>query len=176
MKAVKEKLGVLVQSCKQVYSHKIYYGVTAATFAILFSFNALFRNRNLLLENFSWKLAFSLVEGIFASFSLPSLVLLVSSCILAGVVVTFSVFLVKRQVAGSAESAEASLPGLILSILLPACPSCALSIFGLLGVGSSLAFLPLQGLEFGILTLGVILFSLFYLSKKIATTVCEVRI
>ncbi|MBI2666939.1 hypothetical protein HYX13_04975 [Candidatus Woesearchaeota archaeon] len=160
---------------KQVYANKVYVGITLSSFALLFSGNALFRNRELLQNQFSWKLTSSLILGMFTSFDLISLFLLLTSSLLAGIVITFSSFLIKRQVAGGMESAEASLPGLILSILLPACPSCALSIFGLFGIGSSLAFLPLKGIEFGLLTLFVILISLFYLAKKVTTTVCDIR-
>ena len=164
-----------IQAGKTVYQNKGYLGITVFSSLILFSFNALFRNWRILWENFSLKLFFSLIGGIFTSFSPASLFLLIISDLLAVIVVTFSIFLIKRQVAERAENAEASLPGLILSILLPACPSCALSIFGLIGVGSSLAFLPLQGLEFGLLTIGVILISLSYLAKKITAAVCEIK-
>lgn len=165
----------VVRATREVYSNKSYFAITFLSSILLFSFNALWRNKQLLTDHFSWKLTFLLIQGIFSSFTLSSLFLLIASCLLAGMVITFSVFLIKRQVSGSTESAEASLPSIVLSILLPACPSCALSIFGLLGVGSSLAILPLQGLEFGLLTVIVIVITLMYLSKKIILTTCEVK-
>lgn len=169
----------VLKASREVYANKASVAITFFSAAVLFSFNALWRNKQLLTDHFSWKLTFLLIQGIFSSFTLSSLFLLIASCLLAGMVITFSVFLIKRQVSGSTESAEASLPGIVLSILLPACPSCAPSIFGLFfglfGVGSSLAVLPLQGLEFGLLTVIVIMITLMYLSKKIVSTTCEVK-
>ena len=163
----------LFSACKQVYTQKAYFGITFVSSALLFSFNALFRNRQLLENNFSWKLAYTLILGMGTSFTQLSLTLLILSCLLAGVVVAFSVFLVKRQVSNGAENATFGLPAIIMSILVPACSSCALGLFGLLGIGSILAFLPLQGLEFSILTSIIIFISLLYLAKKINSSACE---
>ena len=82
-----------------------------------------------------------------------------------------SVFLVKRQISTEAYAGFASL---LTGVLAPACPSCALGLLTLLGLGSFLTILPFKGAELGFLAVMVLLFSLAYLSKKIVTKGCKI--
>ncbi len=63
--------------------------------------------------------------------------------------------------------------GLFLGILAPGCAACGIGLIGLLGLGSSLASLPLNGSEISYLAIIIILFSIIRISIKM-TNACEI--
>jgi len=154
-----------------VYSSKSYVFLTLFTAGILFSLNAIIRNYRIVFSDFSPSLLFSLITGIFTSFSTWALVSLIAVSLLAGVILTFSIFLLRRQIASGVSIGA---PGILIAILSPACPSCALGIFSVLGLGGLFAFLPFKGMEVGMLGIIILLASIVYLSKKIVMNVCEI--
>ena len=162
----------IINASKEVYSSTWYYLITGGSALILLSLNALFRNYDLLFNNFSFSLLFSLIYGLFISFTPLALLFLFITSLLGGVVITFSIFLIRRQLA---LQASIGAPSVLIAILAPACPSCALGLLGLLGVSGVLAFLPLKGFEFAILGIILLFISVSYLSTKIISTVCEVK-
>lgn len=157
---------------QEVYAHKRFFLVTVLSSGILYSLNAVIRNYTLLKGQFSFSLLLALIGGIPTTFTPLSLILLVTLSLLGGIVFTFSLFILTHQ---TTMSASASLPGILGAVLAPACPACALGVFGTLGIGGLLTFLPWKGLEFGFLAIGLLLGSLFYLSKKISTKTCDVK-
>ena len=162
----------VVGAGKEVYSTAKYYGITVISVVLLLSFNALFRNYKLLWNQFSFKLLFSLIYGFLASLTISALILIMVISVLGGIVVTGSIFLLRRQIS---SGLPAGALGIATAIIAPACPACAVGLFGLLGITGALTFLPLQGLEFSIIAIVFLLLSLLYVSKKITTVVCEVR-
>ena len=165
-------LETIINASKEVYSTKRYCLLTLLSALLLVSLNAVMRNYQLLFKNFSFSLLLSLIYGLITSFTPLALILLVIISLLGGAVVTFSVYLIRRQIA---LQASAGIPGILIAILAPACPSCALGLLGLLGISGTLTFLPLQGYEFALLSIILILFSIAYLSAKIVSNICEVR-
>ena len=160
------------QALKEVYSQKSYYIITILSAIFLMSFNAIFRNYELLWANFSAKLLGLLVYGLIASFTHEALILLILISLLGGVVTALSIFLIRRQLA---MQASVGAPSILIAILAPACPSCALGLLGLLGISGVLAFLSLKGFELSILGIILLLISISYLSVKIVSTTCEVQ-
>ena len=160
----------IIEASKEVYSKVGYYFLTAVSGLLLMSLNAVVRNYSLLGRNFSFSLLFSLIIGLIDSFTIPSFILLAIISLLGGVVVSMSIFLIRRQFT---LSASLGAPSIIVAILAPACPSCALGLLSTLGIGGVLTFLPLGGTEFGILGVIILVASIAYLSGKIATRVCE---
>jgi len=63
----------------------------------------------------------------------------------------------------------------LVSIVAPACPSCAIGLLSILGLGGFLAVLPFKGLELGVLGVVVLIFSTVYLSGKIVTNTCTIN-
>tara|TARA_Y100000310_G_C20612444_1_gene778749 strand:- start:550 stop:1059 length:510 start_codon:yes stop_codon:yes gene_type:complete len=157
---------------KEVYIHKIYFAVTISSSFVLFSFNGIFRNFSLLRNSFSFKLLFTLILGTYHSSSLSAFIVLLIISIIGGVVLTFSAYVIKRQISSGLAAGSGSL---IVAILAPACPSCALGIFGILGIGGITSFLPFQGLELSLLGLVLMVVALFYLAKKVNTKVCKAK-
>lgn len=162
----------IIQASKEVYSSLQYYGITILGALILVSLNALFRNYKLLWHDFSFSLLFSLIYGLWTTFTPLALLFLIITSLLGGIVIAFSIFLIHRQLA---VQASVGAPSILISILAPACPSCALGLLGLFGIGGVLAFLPLKGFEFALIGIGLLLISINYLSAKIISTVCEVK-
>ena len=111
-------------------------------------------------------------QEVWTSFSPASFIFLLLLCFLGGILIAFSLFLLRRQVA---MSASVGISGIVIAVLAPACSACAFGLVGWLGISSILVFLPLHGMEFSILGVIVVLISLFYLSRKINTLVCEVK-
>lgn len=167
-----KKENVIVAAWKQAYQEKKYWAITFIAALLLFSLNAIIRNYQLLISQFSLKLLFSLILGLTATFTFFGFISLIIISLLGGVVVTYSIFLIRRQLS---FSAGAGAPGIFAAILAPACPSCAVGLFGILGLGGFLTFLPWKGQELSIVAIAVALLSLAYLSKKIVATVCEGR-
>ncbi len=63
----------------------------------------------------------------------------------------------------------------LLGLVSTGCASCGLPLLAFLGLGSSVSFLPLKGLELSLLTIILLLTSTFFLIKKLKTkSSCEV--
>jgi len=157
---------------REVYTSKKYYLISLSIALALFLFNALIINYKILFSDFSFTLFFSLLSGTLSSIATSSLILLTIMSLLAGIVIAMTVFLVHRQVTGGIG---ASASGIFVSLIAPACPSCAIGLLSVLGLGGFLAFLPFKGLELGVLGVILLMVSIIYLSNKITTKICKVK-
>jgi len=161
------------RALKMVYAQKQYY-LYSLTFAFLvFSLNPLLRNYRLLKAEFSLPLALRLIIASPMTSETLSVLMLFCLSVLSGMVLSLSLFVIKRQIS---QSANVGLIGTLIGIAAPACPSCALGLLGAFSVGGLLTFLPFKGKELGVLGIILLLSSLFYLSRKIETTVCSLPI
>jgi hypothetical protein len=158
---------------REVYSSKNYFFVTFMTAFILFSLNGLIRNYDILINYFSFSLLVHDLWGKGVSPTISGLVSLITISLLAGVAITFSVFLVKRQVAGGLSGGA---PGTLIALLAPSCPACAISFLGFVGLSGLIGFLPFKGRELGPVAIVLILLSIMYLSRKIVTKVCSIKL
>ncbi len=162
----------IIQASKEIYSSAGYYLITIIGTLVLLSLNAVVRNYKVLFHDFSFSLLFSLIYGLMTTFTPIALLFLIIISLLGGIVLAFSIFLVRRQLA---MQASLGAPSILIAILAPACPSCALGLLGLLGISGVLAFLPLKGFEFAILGIILLLISAYYLSGKIVANACEMK-
>ena len=154
-----------------MYSSRKYLVIIIGVALVLFLFNTLVNNYRILFSDFSFSLFFSLLSGTLTSMTVFSVVLLIIMSILAGVVTAMTVFLVKKQVKGNLM---ASLPSILVSLIVPACPSCAIGLPSILGFSGFLAMLPFKGLELGFISIGILGVSTIYLSNKITTKTCSI--
>ncbi len=157
------------EALKEVYSSKKYVVVTFSVALVIFLFNTLVNNYRILFSDFSFSLFFSLLLGTLASMTTFSVVLLIVMSVLAGIVLAMTVFLVKKQVQGSVGAGSS---GILVSLVAPACPSCAIGLLSVLGAGGFLSVLPFKGLELGFLGVSLLSLSTVYLSNKITTKTC----
>jgi len=161
-----------IQSLSEVYAEKKYFVYSGLFGLLVFSLNALLGNFKLIASQFSLVLIFDLLVSAHKTMSTVSFVFLLIISLLSGIVFSLSIFLFKRQVS---YSAGVGFTGIISSILVPACSSCALGLAGILGIGGFLSVLPFKGLELGVLGMVLLSVSIVYLSGKIAKKVCEVN-
>ncbi len=157
------------KAVRQVYGSKGYYVLTGFVAILLYVANPLVRNFSLLREDSS--LAWSLIVGFPATSSNASLIMLLLLAALSGVIVAMSVFLLRRQVLVGGHMGA----GMLISIVAPACHSCALGLLGLVGLSGLIGLLPFQGLEIGVAGIVLLVISIGMLSKKIVTDVCEIK-
>ncbi|PIN87487.1 hypothetical protein COV12_03635 [Candidatus Woesearchaeota archaeon CG10_big_fil_rev_8_21_14_0_10_32_24] len=156
-----------------VYSSKKYYLISFIAGIIIFSLNSMIRNYKLLLNQFSFNLLYNLILGTFTSFATSMWISLIIIAILTGMIVAFTIFLISRQI--NSSGVPMSISSILIAIVAPACPSCAVSLFGVVGLGSLIAYLPFKGEELGPLAILLLAISLGYLSKKVVTTTCEIK-
>lgn len=160
----------VIQAGREVFSRKSYLAVSLVSAFVLYSLNAVVQNFRLLKGNFSLPLLWSLVMGLKETFTPFSYILLILISVLGGVVLTFSIYLLRRQVSMGASAGI----GAVAAIVAPACPSCALGVLGSIGLGGLAGFFPLGGVEIALFALLLLLISIAYLSSKIASpAVCR---
>tara|TARA_Y100000310_G_C20653794_1_gene800897 strand:+ start:910 stop:1410 length:501 start_codon:yes stop_codon:yes gene_type:complete len=154
---------------KDVYASKRYIFFSVIVSFLIFSFNLLINNYRLVFSDFS--LVPSLLLGSLSSISLGPLIFIILMSLMAGIVLAFSLYLVSRQMSGASASAS----GIVVSLIAPACPSCAIGLLSVLGVGGFVSVLPFKGLELGVLGVIILGVSLVYLSKKVNVKVCAIE-
>ena len=161
----------LLAAFREVYQNRAYYVLTISVAILLFSLNAVARNYRLLAADFSFLLLVSLITGSWASMAGSSFFSLLVISLVAGISISFTIFLIKRQVTSAIHAGSLSV---VLTLLAPACPSCAVSLLGIFSLGGIITILPFQGQELGIIGVIIVLLSIFYLSRKITTATCPV--
>lgn len=102
----------------------------------------------------------------------------IAVALLVGINISFIVYYYRSvRVDGRTLTGGGTIGGLLFGILGVGCASCgSFLLTALLGTFASslLLFLPLHGAEFGLIAVGILLFTIFRLAKKIDTgLVCE---
>ena len=161
----------VLEALKEVYAIRKYFVITFFVALILFLFNVLVNNYRILFSDFSLTLFFSLLSGTTLSMTKFSIMLLFLMSLLAGIVIAMTFFLLKRQVRGNFKMSSSSV---LVSLIAPACSSCAIGLLSVLGLGGFLAVLPFKGIEIGFVGIGVLGASTIYLSNKITTKTCSI--
>lgn len=163
---------------EKVFAHSSYIALASA-FAILTFLAAVWLpNSRLLVAVFNLssapletklKLAWSLLYGIRTNFSLFSAGYTIAIAALLGINIAMITYFLKRTKNGFARrDATAGFGSIISGVLGIGCAACGSFILSALGMAGALAILPLRGGEFGILSIILLMLSLFLTSKKIA--------
>ena len=118
-------------------------------------------------------IAFSLLAGIATNFSFFSAGYTIAMAVLLGMDMALIVYLITQNRGASAgKNLVLGSGGIASGLVGIGCAACGSLILGglvpSLAVAGVLAALPLQGEEFGILSVALLLLSLFFLSKNIA--------
>jgi hypothetical protein len=186
---MRNTLKALGRSLREVFSNVSYSALASALAVFIFFLAVLLPNVGLLTEIFSasraslsTKLAIAagLVGGIRTNFSLLSASYTIASAALFGVDVAMVVYFLKRTGRARLRGQEiaAGVGGIASGTLGIGCAACGsfllTTLLSSLGAAGALAILPLHGGEFGILGVGLLLFSLTMIAKKIAApAVCH---
>ncbi len=176
----------MIRALKEVFGKFSYVlialigGLAAFTFAVWLPNFSLIANT---LGNLSVPLAIKaqlltgLFESITTNFSAFSASYTIAIAILFGVDLAMIVYLVKRTHALGRGEMTASAGGIISGVFGVGCAACgsflATSILSLVGAGGAVALLPLKGGEFGILSIILLVSSIYFVARKItASPVC----
>ena len=177
---------------KEVFSHVRYIAIAAPiTFAVL-AFAVWLPNWRLLHTVFltshdvaftdATKVAFGLFGSLGTNFTTVSLTYTILIAILFGMNIAMLVFYVrKRKASLQGKGAVAGVGGLVAGIFGIGCAACGTfllsAILALVGAGGIVALLPFGGEEFGILGVLLLLYSIYWVAKKIQEPlVCPVDV
>jgi len=159
-----KKIEKFIENIKQTYSNKnmvLKYNLISSGILFLILYTLLTWT-----NKFSY-LKFILLNGpIFSFFSLLLIVLI-------SLVMGINIGLLRMKYVKSKElgNEKGSILVFLLSFFGTGCPVCGTLILGLLGFPLALNLLPFKGLEINFLTLVLMIFSAYYISKKL--DVCE---
>lgn len=126
---------------------------------------------------FSFKIALldSLVLGSWTGLSHVDFMLLIVSAVL----IACNFLLIGKTIAYLKYNKKVHLSiggATIISIVSTGCASCGLSLFSILGLSTSLSFLPLHGMELHLLSILLLIASGIYMLKKLhASKYCKIR-
>ena len=166
----------------QVFAHPSYIALAGALAILAFLLAVWFPNLGLIGEIFSGSnaplsaklgIVLSLLGGIVTNFSLLSAGYTIAISALFGVTVAMIAYLLKqRRVAAAGQNIAIGSGAVVSGVLGIGCAACGTLILGAvlpsLGAAGALAALPLNGQEFGILSVALLLVSLLLISRSIA--------
>ena len=93
--------------------------------------------------------------------------------ILAGINIALVAYNIKTQRNKNMRNIGTSaVLGGALTAFTPGCPACTTSLSAVLGVVGGLAIFPLQGLELKIISVGALIFSIWWAMRNINNTTC----
>ena len=167
---------------RRVFKSPRYSMLAFAVAFIVLSFSLLLPNKEAVWQVFSSEVVVtstkffflgSLYGSLFTNFTLISGLYLVVVSVLFGInIALLTYYIRKRQVAMSDKKASlTSAAGIISAMFGVGCAACGsvilTSLFGIFGAGGLLLRLPFHGIEFGVLGLILIIFSTYYLIRRI---------
>lgn len=166
----------------QVFAHPSYIALAGVLAILAFLLAVWFPNLGLIGEVFSGSnaplaaklgIALSLLGGIGTNFSLLSAGYTIAIAVLFGITAAMIVYLVKqRRIAAAGQNIAIGSGAMASGVLGVGCAACGSLILGAilpsLGAAGALAALPLNGEEFGILSVALLFISLLLISKNIA--------
>ena len=180
---MKTKIKDVVSVCKDVFSNWKYVMLAMVTGLVYYTINVLISN----VENLAFYNKFGFFGGIKFFFGLflgfknriffSSFLSLMAIAILFGML--FSLIIYRTKMIKSTSGKMMGFfgtTGIFLGVLAPGCAACGIGLLSLFGFSAAiLTLLPFGGLELSILSIGILGFSVFKLSKDIKKgIVCEI--
>ena len=93
--------------------------------------------------------------------------------VLAGINIALVAYNIKTQKnKNMKKNGTSAVLGGALTAFTPGCPACTTSLSAVLGVVGGLAIFPLQGLELKIISVGALIFSIWWAMRNINNTTC----
>lgn len=121
--------------------------------------------------SYKFSLILSLLVGLYTALSVLDFYLLLITAFLVGLNFTLLVLTIQNLKSSNVGFVVGGAG--ILSIAAVGCTSCGLSVLSILGFSAALAFLPFDGLTIHFISLLLLLFSTFYMLKKLKA-VCKI--
>ena len=169
----------------QVFAYPSYIALAGVLAILVFLLAVWFPNLGLITQVFSDSnvplaatlgIALSLLGGIGTNFSLLAAGYTVAIAVLFGLTTAMIAYLVKqRRMAAAGQSIAIGSGAAVSGVLGVGCAACGSLIVGVvlpsLGAAGALAALPLNGEEFGILSVALLFVSLLLVSKNITESI-----
>ncbi|MDP2639117.1 MAG: hypothetical protein Q8Q16_00395 [Betaproteobacteria bacterium] len=169
----------------QVFAYPSYIGLAGVLAILVFLLAVWFPNLGLIAQVFSdanaplaatLRIALSLLGGIGTNFSLLSAGYTIAIAVLFGLTAAMIAYLVKqRRIASAGQSLAIGSGAAVSGTLGVGCAACGSLILGVvlpsLGAAGALAALPLNGEEFGILSVALLFVSVLLISRNIAESI-----
>lgn len=141
----------------------LYISLTVELLNYRFALGTVFGDYTLL---FKANVFIKLLEGIFTALSKSDAILLVVTGLLVGFNISL-LFATAKKVQGQKLKVFVG-GGSILGLASTGCASCGFSVLSVVGLGTSLSFLPFGSNTLYIFSIGALLLSIYYMTKKLA--------
>ena len=115
---------------------------------------------------------FALVADVIPYYLGVSLVLLVLVAGLAGVNVSLIIYKIKGARINIKKSGSSTVVGSAFAAFTPGCPACTTPLAVILSAVGGLALFPLQGLELKVISVAVLIFSIYWISRGLEQQSC----
>ena len=107
------------------------------------------------------------------SYILTSLGLTVAISALAGINFAMMAFKIKRmKMMNSVKSNSSAFLGGAFAAFTPGCPACTAPLAVILGAIGGLSLFPMQGLELKFISVGVLIFSIYWITRGLQSRSC----
>lgn len=185
-----EPARTIVEATKEVLALPAYLGLAATIALAIFLatlwipnfrlIGAVFTTPDVALDT-KLQLLGSLLGGVATSFGMLAAFSTVTIPLLFGVDIAMIIYFLRRRRAQLPRGEiAASLGGTASGVVAAGCAACGsfllVTILSFLGATGALALLPLRGGELGLLSIALLLLSIFLIARKIvAPAVCEIR-
>ena len=180
----------MVEAAKEVFARPAYLGLAALIGLAAFAAQSWLPNYRLLGAVFATpeaafaikaQLLASLLGGLFTNFDAVAAFSAVAVPLLFGIDVAMIVYFLRRRRAQLPRGEiAAGLGGAASGAIAAGCAACGsfllITILSFFGATGALALLPLRGGELGLLSMALLLLSIFLIARRIvAPAVCEIR-
>ena len=93
--------------------------------------------------------------------------------VLGGINIAMVVFKIRRnRMINSAKSGSSAALGGVFAAFTPGCPACTAPLAVILGAVGGLSVFPMQGLELKLVSIGVLVFAVYWVAKGLADKSC----
>ena len=107
------------------------------------------------------------------AYIVASIALTAAIAVLAGINVSLIIFKIKRpNLLNYKKSGSSAAFGSALAAFTPGCPACTTPLAVILGTVGGLAVFPMQGLELKLISIGALLFSIFWITRSMTRPSC----
>lgn len=125
--------------------------------------------------DYKFKLLTALLEGLWTSMSSSGIIMLFTIAVLTGANLTLIFQRIVRMHSFGKLGLFSSF-GSLLGLVSGGCAACSLPVLGLLGLGTSVAYLPFRGTELSVLSIVLLLISCFIMIRsEMQSKVCKVK-
>ena len=106
------------------------------------------------------------------TYMVASIALTAVVAILAGINIALVAYNIKTQRDKNVKNGASAIFGGALTAFTPGCPACTTSLSAVLGIVGGLAIFPLQGLELKLISIGALIFSIWWAMRNINNASC----